>query len=384
MSDRTDSAPVTNRAGFALPLAIFVIGMLTAAVAAGFAATSSEAVVNNAQRAQERAYQIAEAGLQQFMVRRGEVGFCTGCQTDPTATVDSEYTRVQLTGGYADVVSKRIWNPTTGTQSPVFFIRSKGIDTAARMSVGGGTIFAERTVGLYARWSNTTLQVLGALNSFNGAHRVSGVDIDGTNRCGGATTVPSLTWDAVMPSSSGRTGIWTGITIDETQAFATLKTNQAIDWDQVMANAVTADVTIPPNAWPGAGGYTNWPIIRVKTSAMGVLPNVGGQGLILADSNFRVPAGSDWNGVILVGGTLTVPSVSGGANSYIRGAVVTGLNKTKSGAGSPPIGVTTDNDQFLENNLYIQYYPCYVTDAGHKLRGYTPMANTWMDNVANW
>jgi Tfp pilus assembly protein PilX len=377
MFGRTDAAPVTNREGFALPLAILVIGMLTAAVAAGFAATASEAVVNNAQRAQERAYQIAEAGLQQFMVRRSESGFCTGCQSDPTAAVDSEYTRVQLNGGYADVVAKRVWNPSSGTSSPMFFIRSKGIDTAARMSVGGGTVFAERTVGVYAKWSNTTINVLGAMMSFNGVYRGTSGTISGSNACSGSSIadVPPVT----MPTLSGKTGSWGTIAEDDTLPFATLSANQAINWDQVIANAVTADVTIPPGSWPAT--YTTWPVIRVKNSASGILP-AAGQGLILADSNFRIPAGADWNGVILVGGRLTAPSGSGTSN--IRGAVVTGLNRLLSTAGSPPVGVSTDNDSLLENALTIRYYPCYVTDAGHKLRGYTPMANTWMDNVANW
>ena len=62
-----------------MPMAIFVIAVLTAALAAGFSGTTTEITTNTAVRGQNRAYQFAEAGLEQFMVRRGESGWCTNC-----------------------------------------------------------------------------------------------------------------------------------------------------------------------------------------------------------------------------------------------------------------------------------------------------------------
>ena len=127
---------LSNRKGFAMPMAIFVIAVLTAALAASFSGTATEMTTNKAVRAQNRAYQLAEAGLEQFMVRRGESGWCSNC-ADPV-TADSEWTRVSLAGGYADVVAVKV-RPMLGVQNALYFIRSKGIDTTAVINPGAGT-----------------------------------------------------------------------------------------------------------------------------------------------------------------------------------------------------------------------------------------------------
>src|SRR3954454_17538379 len=97
---------VSNRAGFAMPMAIFMLAVLTAALAAGFSSTTTEFTTNAAVRGQTRAFQLAQQGLEQFMVRRSETGFCDFCSNPVTA--DSEWTRVKLAGGYADVVAVKV------------------------------------------------------------------------------------------------------------------------------------------------------------------------------------------------------------------------------------------------------------------------------------
>src|SRR3954463_15305894 len=96
----------SNRQGFALPLAILVITVVAAALAAGFASSAAEFTTNAAERSQNRAYQLAETGLERFLVLRSTTGFCQHC-SDPI-TADSEWTRVSLPGGYADVVAVKV------------------------------------------------------------------------------------------------------------------------------------------------------------------------------------------------------------------------------------------------------------------------------------
>src|SRR4051794_2659264 len=111
---------LSNRKGFAMPMAIFVIAVLTAGLAAGFSGATTEITTNTAVRAQNRAFQLAEAGLEQFMVRRGESAWCTNCGNPITA--DSEWTRVTMVGGYADVVAVKV-RPIIGAQNAIYFIR---------------------------------------------------------------------------------------------------------------------------------------------------------------------------------------------------------------------------------------------------------------------
>src|SRR3954467_13434059 len=98
---------LSNRDGFALPMAILMSAGLVAALAASFVSTAGEFTTNAAQRGQNRAFNLAQTGLEQFMVRRNESGWCTNCVSDP-AVADSEWTRVSLPGGYADVMAVRV------------------------------------------------------------------------------------------------------------------------------------------------------------------------------------------------------------------------------------------------------------------------------------
>jgi len=71
-----------NRKGFALPMSILVIAILTAGLAASFSSTTAEYTTNAAQRSQNRAYNLAETGLEQFMVLRFSATIALGFGED--------------------------------------------------------------------------------------------------------------------------------------------------------------------------------------------------------------------------------------------------------------------------------------------------------------
>src|SRR2546430_6213390 len=91
-----------SRRGVALPMAVFVVVVLTILLAAGFAALSSERRVHANDEAALDAFTLAETGLELFIAKRDSFGFTAA----PPAW--SESTRVSLGGGYADVILKRI------------------------------------------------------------------------------------------------------------------------------------------------------------------------------------------------------------------------------------------------------------------------------------
>src|SRR5215472_9455186 len=102
--------PITNRAGFALPLVVIFLVVLSFALAASLAATAAENTTSTAQRGEEKAYQIAEMGLQRFIVSRDSICGVAGssCLPDPGAATAGQEDSVQFstTGGYAVVVSR--------------------------------------------------------------------------------------------------------------------------------------------------------------------------------------------------------------------------------------------------------------------------------------
>ena len=381
MFTRERAGSARRREGFALPLAVLTLALVSAAMVAAYAATRGEIIENNAMRAQDRAYHLAEAGMQEFLLRRGEGGFCSSCTFDPT-TVDSEWTRVGLEGGYADVVAMRVRRARSNSQPALFFLRSTGVDTIARLGGAGGPAYATRTVGQYASFGTASLKPLAAWTSLNGitnttngaSYRIDGSDQCGSNPTVGGAAVPGggqYTGSGGLPAGSPR--------VDSATTLDSLKKRTGVDWERIVRHdAIPADITLPGGSWPSwFVWFINpyyWPVIRIRTSM--TLPS-GGRGLIIADSNLTI-VGDQFDGIILVGGKLTV---SGSGN--VSGGVVSGLNLSLPGATSPAPGTSSDNDITRDSRRF-DYNSCYVANASAKLRRYFVWPNTWLDNVSVW
>jgi hypothetical protein len=368
-------------------MAILALALITASLIAAYSSTNAEVVANSAMRAQNRAYQLAETALQQFLLRRSEVGFCTNCVTNP-AQADSEWTRLTLPGGYATVVATRV-RPNLGTDRPaLFFIRSTGVDTSTRFSGSGHVVFATRAVGQYATFGTATIKPLAALSSLNGVSNVaslpptSGLDACGVRPAIAGIVVPqggqyhsfasySAQGTHIPPLGSPR--------VDSSQVLDTLKNRVGIDWNAILnQNAIPVDVMIPPGSWPSNSAFNDtsyWPVIRVKTSVS--LPRTG-RGILIVDSNLALQGSRRWDGIILVGGTLLSTSAD-----TVAGAVVTGLNRTLPNAVAPAPNTYQDND-IVYTAPFIAYNSCKAGRAAERLKLYFAWSNTWMDNVAVW
>lgn len=372
-----------NRKGFALPLSILIIAVLTAAVAASFASTSAEYANNAAERAQNHAYNLAETGLEQFMVLRNTTGWCTHCASDP-ASADSEWTRVSLTGGYADVVAVRVRPAPDSVTPAIYFIRSKGVDTSVALS-GGAGVYAEHTVGIFAKWQITTMNVKAAWVSLSGLVKNGAGTISGNDTCG----VMSAVAGAMEPkgdfvNNGGASTFLGSPPVDTSNTLAQLETKVGIDWAGIInGGALPADIEIPPGTFPTATQFnadTNyWPVIRIHTNGYS-LPNKG-RGIIIADSNFTISGSNMWSGIVLVGGKLT----SNGNNTTF-GATLSGLNVLL--GGTPDTSVVTDNtttdDATANGQKTYVYDSCSISKATTKMRRYIAIPNSWMDNLPSW
>jgi len=369
------SKRLENRRGFALPMAILIIALLTAAMAAGFAATAVEYTTNAAERGQNRAYDLAESGLEQFLVRRTETGFCQHCG-DP-ATVDSEWTRVPLPGGYADVVAVKV-RPIVGTSNAVFFIRSTGTDTVAKLS-SATSQFAQHSVGEYATWNTTTISVKAAWVSLSGLNKNGTGLISGVDQCGAQASVAGVMVDkGDLHVQGGSFNPQGSPPVDTSNTFTQLKSKVNIDWAGIVQqNSIAADITVPGQTFPPASAFDNdpnyWPIIRIHTNNYS-LPNHG-RGMIIADSNFVISGSNMWDGVILIGGQLT-----SNGNNTTSGATLSGLNFL---IGGTPSTSNVDDSDANGQKTYV-YNSCNVSNATSKMRRYAVMPNTWMDNLATW
>lgn len=393
---------LTSRDGFALPMALLVMIVLTAGIAAGFAATSAEVVSNAAHRSDNRAYNMAEAGLEQFLNRRKETDFCknatghpagsstggvvsaTLCLVDPAdPTADSEWTRVSLTGGYADITSVLVRKFIVDSLPALFFIRSVGVDSSVKLSGGTSTVFASRAVGMYAAWTKQVVNVQGAWFALAGLTKNGNAGtIDGTDYCSAANGggKPAVA-GAMVPNGgqfSGSTGAFAGSPpLDTTKTFAQIKSSVKLDWAGIRNGAIQADFNVPsPDAFPNSTWFTSnpnaWPVIKIH--GVFTLPSPG-RGMIIADSDFTISGTNMWDGVVLIGGALT-----SNGNNTTSGATLSGLNYLIDGL-TP--GGSTDNSTANGTKTYT-YNSCNVEKAANGLRIYKPWNNTWLDNVPVW
>ena len=364
-----------NRKGFALPMAILVIAVITAALAAAFMATNAEIATNQAQKGTERAFAIAQNGLEQFIVRRSESGWCQFCGSPPNVAVES--TKVASNGGYAWVVSRRV-HPSSGTSDPAYyFVTSTGVDTTTKMSAGGGTIYATRAVGIFAKWNVTTIKVMAGWTSLSGIQKNgSAGTISGQDACGADTTLAGATVPSGGWSSNGAFSPIGNPPVDSSQTAAQLASQVKIDWQGIMNGSMPADIEIPPGSFPSASAFSDtsyWPTIRIHTNGYS-LPNAG-RGIIIADSNFVISGSNMWDGIILVGGGLT-----SNGNNTTSGATISGLNVLLGGTAAT--GVVNVDTSIANGQKSYVYNSCTVTRSTKGLQSYVAYPNTWMDNIA--
>lgn len=369
---------LSNRKGFALPMTILVITALTAALAAGFVGVTSELTTNAATRGTNRAYNLAQTGLEQFLVLRGSTTpagpWCQNC-FDPVVA-DSEWTRVTLPGGYADVMSVKV-RPVTATGNAVFFIRSRGVDTSTVLNSASNSR-AERTVGLYASWNTATMKVSAAWLSLSGLTKNGTGVISGVDQCGKQPAVAGVMVDKGDLHVQGNSFHPDGNPpVDTSNTFLQLKDKTPIDWAGILGGAIPADYTIPGQSFPSASMFDNdpnfWPVIRVRTNNFS-LPNRG-RGIIIADSNFVISGSNMWDGIVLVGGQLT-----SNGNNTTAGATLSGLNFL---IGGTPSQSSVDDSDANGQKTYV-YNSCNVDNATQRLKRYVVMPNTWLDNLATW
>ena len=403
----TDPArPTRERRGFALPMAILVIAFLTVTISAAYTATSSELTTNLAQRGESKSYMVAQAGLENFMARRNENGFCQMCTVvgavaPPLATYES--TTVALPGGYAEVIAQRL-RVASDKRPAIYLLRSRGVDTSSK-ALTGSTIVngvnkarAERTVAQLVYWNVNQVNVLSGWTSTSGLDKNgSSGTISGVDACG---KKPAVAGVAVPDGDWGTNGNFTPAGNPPVQYLGTqAQANAAvkIDWEGVInGNRIQADYTYATggaasSAWSsidwGSGTALKYPVIRVNDNF--TMPDMGGQGTLIVMGNLTISGNNLWKGILLVGGKMT-----SNGNGTMTGATMSGLNSmfdatqlAKAKLLAPLANPTLVNNPEMataNGTKTFQYDSCEVAKAAGGLASYSVYPNAWMDNFVTY
>ena len=393
LPDAAARTPRTPRKGFALPMAILVIAFLTVTIAAAYAATSSELTTNTAQRGESRAYMIAQAGLENFMARRNENGFCALCGNPPATTYES--TTVLLPGGYAQVVAQQV---RTGsfTRPAIYLLRSRGVDTIGIVSGSSISSRAERVVAQLVYWNVNQVNVLSGWTATNGLDKqgssgtISGVDGCLAVNGGGKPTVAGI---AVPNGDYSVSGNFTPAGTPPIQYLGTqAQTNASVkvDWAGIMdGNRIQPDYTFASSAaanaaWPSIDFTNKYPVIRVNGDLS--MPSTGGQGTLIVMGNLTMSGNNLWRGILLVGGQMT-----SNGNGTMSGATMSGLNTlltptelAKANTISSTTLVANPPNALANGTKTFEYNSCEVARAAGGLASYSVYPNAWMDNFVTY
>lgn len=352
-----------ERRGFAIPIAVLVIAVLTIMVAGGFSLVSAERRSVDDQKAQISAFRIAEQGLEVFLVRRDSLMAATANYTKVPGQTES--IRINMTGGYADVSLTRL-RPVKGSQSGLYVVRSRGTQTTGAYA---GTPQGVRTVAQYVLWQPAPMQVLAGWTALSGLQKngTAGT-LGGADACGDSAAVAGV----VVPVNPGYTGKVAAAS--GSPAIDSVPPDSVhIDWNGIVnLGLITPTITIPGGAWPTAAltaAYddslsTYYPIIRVNQADF-TLPS-SGKGMIIATGNVTISGSVGWKGVLLVGGDIT-----SNGNNGIAGATISGLNIK--------LGTYVPSSTANGTKTY-QYNSCEVSKATTTTGALVTLRNTWVDN----
>jgi Tfp pilus assembly protein PilX len=358
------SVHMRSRHGAALPVVILLMVILALSLTAAFTLNSNEMRSVDNQEEQVAAFALAESGRERYLQDRASFGFVG----EPAAT---ESIRVVQPAGYADVVVTR-FRVSAGGRPGLYALRSTGVRVNPRMP---GVPAATRTVGQIFKWETGNMNVPGAWTSLSGINKNGGSGIfSGVDECGmlpavGGVAVPT----APGYTQSGGASIPAGNPpIKDLGPQPASNDSARVDWAGVLSgSSLVPSVTIPPQTFPSAAAFadtTYWPIIKVTGDL--VLP-ANGRGVLIVTGNFTIGGGQSWDGVLLVGGTVT----SNGSTT-IRGAAVSGLNKQ--------LGMAVPASDIANGTKTFQYNSCLVARALRPFAGIVPLDNAWADNWASY
>jgi hypothetical protein len=358
----------TERRGFAIPMAILVIAVLTIMLVGGFSLVSAERRSVSDQKSQISAFRLAEQGLEIYLVRRDSLEAADPSWSKIPGAKDSVH--IMLPGGYADVSLTRL-RPPTGSQSGLYIARSKGTETAG---VYAGTPQGVRTVAQYVLWESAPMQVLGAWTALSGfkknglAGTLSGIDLCKDSASVAGVIVP------INPGYVGNTAAAGGIPpIDSVPPDSV-----HIDWNGIVnLGVITPAYTFTQaSAWTAGSALGNllvaafgdtlstfYPVIRVNGDF--TLPT-SGTGMLIVTGNLTISGSNGWHGVILAGGDIT-----SNGNNGVYGATVSGLNVKL----NMVVPISTGN-----GTKTYQYSSCEVAKATMGSGALVTLANTWVDN----
>jgi hypothetical protein len=325
---------------------LFVIAVLTVMLTASMVRVRVDLWSARTSRDLTQALAIAQSGLQAYL----------GTVTEKP--VIGESVRINLAGGYADVVAELVRRPADSLGTWTYFVRSTGNVIQPTL---GAEPQASRTVGQMATWRGSGIPTVATLTAINGVEYAAGsvFEVDGMDGCGGDATL-GLRAPGGSDGPLDTTGVYIGGSWNE------IADDTGIDWE----GTVDGD---HPERLP-VSGDTTFGSYFIRGDAY--LEDVKGTGLLIVTGELDSEGDFfEWDGVILVGGEFDPDADS----TVVRGIVVSGLNQTLGGSVEP-----NDFNESADDDVYLSYDSCNITRTLERFGGFAAVDNAWVEYWASY
>lgn len=356
--------PRRRQGGFALLVSLLAIVGLTALATGGFFLADSERETASNHHAAVEAYHLADAGLHQHL------GTLVGPPGVGTTTYD-----YPDAGGDALVEAERIG--TTRDDREVYRVISTG---RYRPDGPGRTIV--RRVGTVAVLDASVIPDPpsavasgGGIKQNGSSGTISGVDECGVTAPRAGVRVPT---EPGYIQSGGEEVLEGDPPADSvSEPFDFIESGDR--WWQGMLDgtAVLHDYTVSSDdsssRWPDFSGIGGMPVVYVDDDSIELGDVQDGRGLLIVRGDATFEGDFDWDGVVLVGGSIT-----GQGHGRIEGAVMTGLNALiGDGVSRDGLG---DVDEIEGRTRYL-FDSCIVDQVRDATASLAPVASTWHEDV---
>lgn len=375
----------TNRAGFALPVALLAMVVIGAIVTGGFYAASQENKISSSTDLGSQAFYLAEYGLEEAL------GTWKNSHLDATVVTQTEDT-VPVSSGGQVLGTYQITIRRLSTQ--MFLLTSEGRAKAGPNRVG------VRRVGTLVRTTApsmptpTALAIYGGL-TVGGSSEIRGNDSGGPECLAGDSVAGVSAFDSTLISDnnkdriSGKPPIKQDATLDTAAlndfgdldlaaliASATKRyahgesiTNMAPVETTDSTGLAVCDTSVREN-WgdpSGLGACVNeFPIIYAQGDLH--LKTGKGQGILIVEGDLKASGNFDFYGVVIVLGEL----YTSGTGNHLEGSVIV------QGHGM------LDSESTTLGNSLVQYSRCRVDRAFNAALRPRPLAKrSWLDFSAS-
>jgi hypothetical protein len=286
---------VSREEGIALPTTIFVVTLVTIMISALFARVQVDRRIAESSGHEVDALAIAQNALGIYL---GTVNF-DACDR-PLRPPDGDSVRINVTGGYADVVAHVMRRPVDSLDTWMYVVRSTGRFIIPTL---GSDPQAQHTVAQFAEWQSNTVLPQAAFTAANGLVRTAGGGLEflGDDQAPAGCQEPSV-HALRLPAGTDPTPradfVMNGAAplIEQSGSKNQVAVETGIDWAATIGGGLVAD-TNAIVLWD-----MNYPVMLVTGDATINASSSQGFGTLIVTGNLTIQGDYlYWYGIVLVG-----------------------------------------------------------------------------------